>query len=162
MGIDAVIRVATSGDIHTLEGLRRAATEERAGPMADPGFADRFREWHQREQGRRVFWIATVDSMPVGMTNLVVFRRMPRPGRDTGGWGYLGNAYVMRSHRNQGIGRRLLRAVIEYADTQGLERIVLNPTDRAIPFYQRAGFLPAVRLLAREAGLQPTVPQSPA
>jgi GNAT superfamily N-acetyltransferase len=149
--------VATSGDIHTLEGLRRAATEEGAGPVADPRFAERFREWHRRENGRRVFWIATVDSMPVGMTNLVVFRRMPRPGRDTGGWGYLGNAYVITSHRNQGVGRMLLRAVVDYADTQGLERIVLNPADRSIPFYQRAGFLPAVQLLVREAGPQPAV-----
>jgi GNAT superfamily N-acetyltransferase len=150
MGVDAVIRVATSRDIDTLESLRRAATEEQDGAVADPGFSGRFREWYRQEEDRRVFWIAEVDATMVGMANLVVFRRMPRPGRDAGGWGYLGNAYVMASHRNRGIGRLLLAAIVDYADAEGLERIVLNPSERSVPLYQGAGFRPAAKLLIRD------------
>jgi GNAT superfamily N-acetyltransferase len=147
--------VATNEDVHTLERLRRAATEEQAGSVSDPGFSERFRGWYQREEDRRVFWIATVDTMPVGTANLMIFRRMPRPGRDPGGWGYLGNAYVEASHRNQEIGRQLLVHILDYADTEGLERIVLNPTERSIPFYQRAGFSPSTQLLLRQHPHQP-------
>ncbi len=47
--------------------------------------------------------------------NLAVFERMPRPGRATGRWGYLGNAFVLAPYRDQGIGSQLLAAVLGYA-----------------------------------------------
>ena len=74
---------------------------------------------------------------------------MPYPGTPPGGWGYLGNMYVAPSHRGVGVGALLLGAITEYADALGLERIVLNPSPRAIPFYGRAGFVPADKLMLR-------------
>lgn len=158
MGTSAVVRVATTGDVDTLASLRRAATEEEAGPVTDAAFTERFHDWYRREKDRRVFWVAAVDGRPIGMANLVVFRRMPRPGSDSGGWGYLGNAYVMAEHRNQGIGRQLVAAIVDYADTEGLERIVLNPTQRSVPLYHRSGFRPAARLLLWQHPRRAAVP----
>jgi GNAT superfamily N-acetyltransferase len=50
-----------------------------------------------------------------------------------------------------GIGGRLLDAVLSYADEHDFARIVLNPCQRAIPFYERAGFSSAHTLLVRSA-----------
>jgi GNAT superfamily N-acetyltransferase len=72
--------------------------------------------------------------------NLAIFERMPRPGRETGTWGYLANAFVLGPYRNQGIGALLLTALLAYADGQGYVRVVLRPSERAVPFYLRAGF----------------------
>ena len=62
-------------------------------------------------------------------------------------WGYLGNAFVLAAYRNQGIGGQLLDAVLGYASENGFARVVLSPSERSIPFYERAGFGPADALM---------------
>jgi len=37
-------------------------------------------------------------------------------------------------------GGQLIGAVLGYANENGFARVVLSPTERSIPFYQRAGF----------------------
>jgi GNAT superfamily N-acetyltransferase len=85
------------------------------------------------------------------MMNLAIFERMPRPGRDAGTWGYLANAFVLAPYRNQGIGALLLAALVADADDHGYVRVVLRPSERSIPFYQRAGFTPDGGFLIRHA-----------
>jgi len=148
----AVARRAGDADLALVARLRREWTIEqdadpadpvgRADP-ADPGFEERFEAWWTRESSRRITWLAEVDRRPVGMMNLAVFERMPRPGRAPSRWGYLGNAFVLAPYRNQGIGGLLLGAVLGYARDDHLARVVLSPSERSIPFYQRAGFGPA-------------------
>jgi len=83
------------------------------------------------------------------MMNLAIFERMPRPGRAPSRWGYLSNAFVLAAHRNQGIGGQLVAAVLSYVDQNGFARVVLSPSERSIPFYERAGFGPAYTLMLR-------------
>lgn len=82
----------------------------------------------------------------------MVFDRMPRPGRRPGGWGYLGNAFVLATQRNQGIGRLLLDAALAFAADHRFARVVLSPSERSIPFYRRAGFRSADELLVWTRG----------
>jgi GNAT superfamily N-acetyltransferase len=146
----ALVRVARGdADVEAMTELRRRWTEERRGVGADPGFAGRFRAWFQAEAHQRTFWLALLDDAPIGMTNLLTFERMPGPEIDAGRWGYLGNMYVAPEHRDAGIGRQLLDAVVAHADAHGLERIVLSPSERSVPFYRRAGFDDAYQLLVR-------------
>jgi GNAT superfamily N-acetyltransferase len=72
---------------------------------------------------------------------------MPAPGRDGGGWGYVGQAFVRAEHRDAGVGRLLLDAALAEARALGFDRVVLNPSARSVPFYRRAGFVPADGLL---------------
>jgi GNAT superfamily N-acetyltransferase len=135
-----LIRISGPADATALAALRRAWTAEQHGPVDDEGFEARFLDWYARESGRRVSWLAEVRGEMVGMMNLAVFDRMPQPGREAGSWGYLANAFVLAACRNQGIGSLLLRALLAHADEHGYLRVVLHPAERAIPFYQRAGF----------------------
>ena len=137
-----------------LADLRRAWVEEMAkGPVEDPGFEERFDAWLLTEQEQRLIWLGFVDGAPVGMVNVLVFTRMPKPGRGPSRWGYLANFYVRREHRNSGIGAAMLQALTDHADHAGFVRIVLSPSDRSIPYYERAGFREAYDLLIRP---QPT------
>jgi GNAT superfamily N-acetyltransferase len=146
------VRVAAWEDRTAVAALRHAWTEENAaGPVEDDDYQDRFDEWLEREQHQRVIWLAFDGDEPVGMLNLLVFTRMPRPGRDAGRWGYLANCYVRPEHRNGGLGARLLAAATAYADERGFARVVLSPSPRSVPFYARGGFEPATSLLVREA-----------
>ncbi|GAA5169572.1 hypothetical protein GCM10023321_65410 [Pseudonocardia eucalypti] len=125
------------------EHWHRESTEE--------GFADRFAEWFAGQRGSRVAFVAEPDSGAglIGMMHLAVFERMPRPGQPDTRWGYLSNAFVLPGHRDHGVGRALLDAVLAHARERGCVRVVLSPSDRAVPFYARAGFGPATMLMAQ-------------
>ena len=147
------VRVAGWEDRAAVAALRRAWVEEDAGrPVDDDGFAERFEEWLEREQRQRVTWVGVVGEEPVGMLNLLVFERMPKPGRpQPSRWGYLANFYVAPGHRAGGVGRRMLATCTAYADEQGFARVMLSPTERSVPLYERAGFVLATSLLVRTA-----------
>jgi GNAT superfamily N-acetyltransferase len=138
-----MVRLATDADVPILAALRRAWTET----SEDPDFERRFAEWWERESGRRVTWLALAGDEPVGMLSMAVFERMARPGRLTSQWGYISNVFVLAEHRNQGTGRLLLDAAIDHARSHGYARLVLSPTERAVPFYRRPGFGAADELL---------------
>jgi GNAT superfamily N-acetyltransferase len=149
------VRQAGVPDLAAITGLRRASAQEQDGAdgeQAYTGFEEAFASWFAREMSRRIFWLAEVDGQPVGAMNLMVFDRMPRPGRQSGGWGYLGNAFVLAAQRNQGVGRLLLDAVLEYAADHRFARVVLSPSERSIPFYRRAGFRGADELIVWTPG----------
>ena len=56
---------------------------------------------------------------------------------------------MLAAYRNEGIGGQLLRALLGYADEEGFVRVVLSPSERSVPFYERAGFGPADGLMLR-------------
>lgn len=140
---------AGDADLAALAELRREWTREQGGDCSEPGFGERLAAWFGRESSHRVTWLAEVDGRSVGMMNLAVFERMPRPGRAPSCWGYLANAFVLAAYRDQGIGSQLISALLGYADEHRFARVVLSPSDRSIPFYERAGFGPADALMLR-------------
>ncbi|MHB1431577.1 MAG: GNAT family N-acetyltransferase [Streptosporangiaceae bacterium] len=144
---EVVIRQARDVDLAAISDLRRESTREQFGILGDPEFEERFAAWFARESPRRITWVAEADGRLVGLMSLAIFERMPRPGRAPGRWGYLGNAFVLAAYRNQGVGGRMLRAILEYASENALARLVLSPSARSVPFYRRAGFRAAEELL---------------
>ena len=153
---DAVIRRAEYADLAAIVELRREWTREEHGDIADPDFEENLAAWFAREWSRRILWLAEVGGRPAGMMNLAIYERMPRPGRALSRWGYLGNAFVLAEYRHRGIGSQLVSTALGYADQNGFARVVLSPTERSIPLYERAGFGPADALMLR------TPPQAPA
>jgi GNAT superfamily N-acetyltransferase len=147
------IRITARADGLAIASLRRAWTAEDHGDVEDEGFEARFLDWYERESARRITWLAEVAGEPVAMMNLAVFERMPRPGRDVGAWAYLANAFVLAPYRNQGIGGLLLSALLAHADAHGYVRVVLRPSERSIPFYDRAGFTADGGFMVRYAAL---------
>ena len=140
----ARIRLATGADVARLVSLRRAWSEEWSGSVDDgDGFERAFEKWFAGEGERRTTWIAEVGQAAVGMLNLVEFRRMPRPGETPARWGYVANVFVLAAHRDAGIGAQLLAAAVAEARARGYVRLVLNPSEPSVPFYERAGFRPS-------------------
>jgi GNAT superfamily N-acetyltransferase len=152
---DTLIRRAEHADLAAIVRLRREWTQEQDGDIADPGYEENLAAWFAREWSGRVMWLAEEGGRPVGMMNLAIYERMPRPGRALSRWGYLGNVFVLAAYRNRGIGSHLVSAALAYADENGFARVVLSPTERSITLYERAGFGPADALMLR------TPPQTP-
>jgi GNAT superfamily N-acetyltransferase len=146
---DALIRRAGHADLAAIVQLRREWTREEHGDITDPDYDENLAAWFARELPGRIMWLAEEGGRPVGMMNLAIYERMPRPGRALSRWGYLGNVFILAAFRNRGIGSQLVRAALDYADENGFARVVLSPTERSIPLYERAGFGPADALRLR-------------
>ena len=143
---DARIRSAQAADIVSLARLRALWR----GEAVTPEFVERFRAWYEREQPSRWCWIADNETDgAVGMVNLKLFERMPSPSSPPSRWGYLANLFVRPEHRGRGIGDALVTALVDRSIAENLVRIVLAPSEQALPLYGRHGFGPADELVLR-------------
>jgi predicted N-acetyltransferase YhbS len=139
------IREGRPDDAAALAALRAAwAAEQEPGLQEDPDFEDTYRDWTDAHP--RTFFVAQQDGELIGMLNLMVFERMPKPGKSPSRWVYLGNAYVLPAFRNAGIGRRLVEASIRFSQGINAARMVLSPSAESRSFYARLGFQPAQEL----------------
>ncbi len=130
------VRLAAGGDVAALAALRAAWAE-----ADEPGFGARMAEWLESEGPRRTTWLAERDGEAIGLASMLEYRRMPKPGRGESRWGYVSNMFVREDARDRGVGSQLLAAVIAAAEERDYVRLVLSPTERAVPFYARAGFV---------------------
>jgi len=55
--------------------------------------------------------------------------------------GQVGRMAVLKEFRNQGVGSSLMRHMIRYAITEGMDQLLLNAQIKAIPFYENFGFI---------------------
>jgi GNAT superfamily N-acetyltransferase len=148
------VRLTGAADIPAIAALRAQWT----GATSDPEFERRVRAWLEAEGERRLVWLATRGDEPTGLASMLEYHRMPRPDRLDSRWGYVGNMFVREDLRNRGIGSALLAAIVAESNARGYARLVLSPTERAVPLYRRAGFVDADawagndRMLVRVAG----------
>jgi GNAT superfamily N-acetyltransferase len=146
----ATIRSATAGDADELVRLRWEFRLE-AGTQAG-----RSRETFGEEMGgflSSVFgdesawrvWVADEHGRVVGCVWLQLVERVPHP--NLARWerpiAYVTNMYVESDRRNSGLGRALLDVALTFARDRDVEGVVLWPSPRSAPFYERAGFRPA-------------------
>lgn len=140
-----IIREERNEDRPALAALRATwAAEQDPGLVDDPDFEDVYSGW--MDANPRKFFVAEQDGELVGMLNLLVFERMPKPGKEPSRWVYLGNVYVLPASRNSGIGAQLVEAAIEFSQGIKAARMVLSPSPASRNFYARLGFQPAAEL----------------
>lgn len=142
------VRQSRPIDMPSLIKLRTLWVEEQTSePIEDPNFEHHYRSWEANNP--RTMFVAELDGALVGMLNLMVFERMPKPGKKSTCWIYLGNVFVTAEHRNMGVGGQLMGAAIQYSQDIRAARIVLSPSDESQTFYARHGFEPAEELLVK-------------
>jgi predicted GNAT family N-acyltransferase len=57
------------------------------------------------------------------------------------GLGQIGRMAVLSPFRNKGLGRQIMKALIETAKSKGVSSLVLHAQVSAIPFYEKLGFV---------------------
>lgn len=129
------VRIAGPDDVAALARLR-----QRWDGREEPGFQRRMAKWLAAEGARRTTWLAIDGAEPIGMGSMFEYRRMPHPGEGDRCWGYIGNMFVLEARRGAGAGSALLREMVAAGRARGYVRLVLSPSERAVPFYERAGF----------------------
>jgi GNAT superfamily N-acetyltransferase len=141
---DLVVRRATSSDLDELCAMRRAFTEEdppEGLPRAD--YEEAFRDLVGRglEDGTWVVWVAEIDDEIIAHAFVAVVGKVPRPVESPSFIGYLTNVYTRPSHRDRGVGGRLLQATTEWAREHGVELLFVWPSERSVGLYGRHGFI---------------------
>ncbi|HEX6290361.1 MAG TPA: GNAT family N-acetyltransferase [Herpetosiphonaceae bacterium] len=97
-------------------------------------------------------WVAaTADDELVGQIFAQFVEKIPNPVVEAEQLVYLTNVYVVPSWRNRGIGSRLLRIALEACRAADVETIILWPSRKSRPLYQRFGFVAPHTLLERSA-----------
>lgn len=73
---------------------------------------------------------------------------------DRATFGWVCDLFVLPQHRGRGLGRRLVRAIREHPDLQGLRRLMLATAD-AHELYESEGFRPAQQGIFLEVSVPP-------
>lgn len=136
------IRPAAAADARALAELR---WEFRSGKTpateAHEAFVVRCAAWMSLELSRGAWraWVAAQDGRVVGQIWLQVLSKLPNPADEREHHAYISNVYVTPSARG-GAGTRLLETALDWARTNGIDRVVLWPTARSRTMYERHGF----------------------
>jgi GNAT superfamily N-acetyltransferase len=140
------IRPATPGDAAELSRLRWEFRIEVGTP------ATRSREEFDDEMesfarevlagGRWRAWVADDGERLLGCVWLELVEKVPHPSRarHERPIAYVTNMYVEPGRRDEGLGRELLDVAVAYAREAGADGVLLWPSERSRPFYERAGF----------------------
>jgi GNAT superfamily N-acetyltransferase len=91
------------------------------------------------EKQQWYFWIALHDNRIVSMASVQRILMVPKPSRLNDAFGYLTNVYTVPKYRNQGIGSALLKHAVNWAKDDGLELLLVWPSEPSRDFYKRLG-----------------------
>lgn len=142
---DAVIREGTLTDAEMTWSIQKEVVKEEEFLLTDPTefnkTVDDQKQWIERmlQNSRENIFIAEIDDQMVGW---IVFQSPNRVRLNhTGTFGMA----VLKGYRNRQIGRKLLEALLEWAENhKEIEKVclgVLSTNERAIHLYRSLGFI---------------------
>src|SRR5258708_5191100 len=126
-------RMAETKDALELASLRWGLRTDDA-PVFDAAhrlsFVKAFVKWMESAPDKDlVHWVAEQAGSVIGVVSVRVIHKMPSPEEFDGKFGYVTNSYVLPAHRNASVGTGLLTAVKDWALNEGLELLVVWPSD---------------------------------
>lgn len=138
------IRPATIADIPHI-------VEHRAQMFRDMGIPAQFEDmaaatelWLRHALPSHTYrgWMAVTESGEVAAGGgLIVIPWPPGPMTMDPRCAFIFNVYTKPEHRKQGLGRRLMDAMHDWARSEGIERVVLNASVFGKPVYEAMGYV---------------------
>ena len=138
-------RLATKTDLATLTELRWTfRTEEEPAPkdVDKAMFLTACLDFLQQgmETKQWVYWIAEANGEIVSQVFVQRVRKVPKPSHLYDVYGYITNVYTRATFRGQGIGSELMQHVVQWAEAEKLDTLIVWPSEESGRFYQRLGF----------------------
>ena len=84
-----------------------------------------------------IIYVAVLDSKIIGSATIFV---EPKFIHDGGKVGHIEDVVINKKYQGKGIGLKLIKALIQYAEKKGCYKTVLDCTDEVMPFYKKLGF----------------------
>ncbi|HEY4131290.1 MAG TPA: GNAT family N-acetyltransferase [Gemmatimonadaceae bacterium] len=149
-----MVRRAGPTDLDVLARLRYAFRAE-AHPVveSESKFLSRCARWmHPRLTDASPWraWVLEQNSEIVGNVWMQLVEKIPNPGSESEVHAYISNFFVAPSARNTGAGSLLIQTALDDARHLHVDTVILWPTARSRPLYQRLGFRESPDLLANK------------
>jgi GNAT superfamily N-acetyltransferase len=101
-------------------------------------------------EGRYVAWVAEAHDGAegvIGGVGVQLRELLPRPARRGGSLvrgpqGLIVNVYTERAWRRRGVAEALMRELLRWCRSNGIESVVLHASEDGRPLYQKLGFTP--------------------
>lgn len=86
-------------------------------------------------------WVTVEEGRVVGGAGVHLREMGPVPGMlRVGRWGHIANVYVEPAHRGRGLARGMMRAILAWAEVEGIDRMTLAASDDGVALYRSLGF----------------------
>ncbi len=118
-----------NGFLQSLDSLRKASD-------LDPKKAKAiFKKIKSRSD--HTIYVAVQNSKIIGSATIFI---EPKFIHDGGNVGHIEDVVVSKEHQVEGIGQKLIAALLTYAEKKGCYKTVLDCKDEVMPFYEKLGF----------------------
>ncbi len=118
-----------NGFLQSLDSLRKASD-------LNPKKAERvFNEISKNPN--QVIYVAIKDSKVIGATTIIIEQKFIHGG---GKVGHIEDVVVAKEFQGKGIGQKIIKSLLDYAQEKGCYKTILDCTDELIPFYEKIGF----------------------
>lgn len=143
------IRIAHDDELEATVALRWRWTAERGDDVAmdERAFVTEAAAWARAHASTHIPHVAIADGEVVGMAWLALTPRVATVHSRDRVSGDLQSCYVVPTLRGQGIGGRLVHAVLATATERGAEHVTVHTSAESPAMYERNGFRPSARLL---------------
>lgn len=135
------VREAVPADAFSVGALHIQDERER-GRVVPPGFLDRFADAWLRDRARRTWVVEDARGRPLGVVHGTRVQKLPSADRPADAWFHVSLLFVTADARGAGLGELLLRALLDWARTDGVTRVQLHAVGEARTLYERMGFGP--------------------
>ncbi len=84
-----------------------------------------------------IIYVATHNGKIIGATTLLIEQKFIHDG---GKVGHIEDVVVRKEYQGKGVGKKLVNALLKYAEKKGCYKTILDCSDDLIPFYENLGF----------------------
>ena len=89
------------------------------------------------ENPNQAIYVAIKDSKVIGATTIIIEQKFIHGGSKVG---HIEDVVVAKEFQGKGIGQKIVKSMLKYAQDQGCYKTILDCTDELIPFYESIGF----------------------
>jgi len=84
-----------------------------------------------------VIYVAIYNGEVIGATTLLIEQKFIHDG---GKVGHIEDVGVRKEYQGKGVGKKIVTALLKYAEKKGCYKTILDCSDDLIPFYESIGF----------------------
>ncbi|MDE1769823.1 MAG: GNAT family N-acetyltransferase [Thaumarchaeota archaeon] len=84
-----------------------------------------------------VIHVAIDNGKVIGATTLLIEQKFIHDG---GKVGHIEDVVVRKEYQGKGVGKMIVKSLLQYAEKKGCYKTILDCTDELIPFYENLGF----------------------
>jgi glucosamine-phosphate N-acetyltransferase len=84
-----------------------------------------------------VIYVAICNGKVIGATTLLIEQKFIHDG---GKVGHIEDVVVKKEYQGKGVGKKIISALLKYAEKKGCYKTILDCSDDLVPFYEKIGF----------------------